>query len=229
MEIQFDGAATRGAYHNTQTGRSTIAGRGYNTNIYTGNTYGYRGSATYNPNTGIVVGGGAGYVGNIYTGQGAAGRGGSIYNTNTNAGVAIGKNNVFAGKDGTPFTATTGIAVIGRVTAATAGNLSIGRSPSGEPSSKCVIKARSALRTSTPCAVSVALGCVEEVAGANPGRAKQQIARSDGVSPGKDLGWRQFADRHFICLSRNSTLDEIEPGAIRPAVRRLQRAVERRT
>jgi len=97
------GAATRGAYYNTQTGRSTIAGRGYNTNIYTGNTYGYRGGATYNPNTGIVAGGGAGYVGNIYTGQGAAGRGGFAYNTNTNAGVAIGKNNVFAGKDGTVY------------------------------------------------------------------------------------------------------------------------------
>lgn len=97
------GAATRGAYHNTQTGRSTVAGRGYNTNIYTGNTYGYRGGATYNPNTGIVAGGGAGFVGNIYTGQGAAGRGGFIYNTNTNAGIAAGKNNVFAGKDGTVY------------------------------------------------------------------------------------------------------------------------------
>lgn len=97
------GAATRGAYHNTQTGRSTIAGRGYNTNIYSGNTYGYRGGATYNPNTGIVAGGGAGYVGNIYSGQGAAGRGGFVYNTNTNAGMAIGKNNVFAGKDGTVY------------------------------------------------------------------------------------------------------------------------------
>jgi hypothetical protein len=97
------GAATRGAYHNTQTGRSTVAGRGYNTNIYTGNTYGYRGGATYNPNTGIVAGGGAGFVGNIYTGQGAAGRGGFIYNTNTNAGIAAGKNNVYAGKDGTVY------------------------------------------------------------------------------------------------------------------------------
>jgi hypothetical protein len=97
------GAATRGAYHNTQTGRSTIAGRGYNTNIYTGNTYGYRGGATYNPNTGIVAGGGAGYVGNIYTGQGTAGRGGFIYNTNTNAGIAAGKNNIYAGKDGTVY------------------------------------------------------------------------------------------------------------------------------
>jgi len=97
------GSASRGAYHNTQTGRSTVAGRGYNTNIYTGNTYGYRGGVTYNPNTGIVAGGGAGFVGNIYTGQGAAGRGGFIYNTNTNAGIAAGKNNIYAGKDGTVF------------------------------------------------------------------------------------------------------------------------------
>jgi len=97
------GAATRGAYYNTQTGRSTVAGRGYNTNIYTGNTAGYRGGVTYNPNTGIVAGGGAGYVGNIYTGQGAANRGGFIYNTNTNTGIAAGKNNIYAGKDGTVY------------------------------------------------------------------------------------------------------------------------------
>ena len=97
------GAATRGAYHNTQTGRTTVAGRGTNTNIYTGNTAGYRGGATYNPNTGIVAGGGAGYAGNIYSGQGTAGRGGFAYNTNTGAGVAGGKNNVYAGKDGTVY------------------------------------------------------------------------------------------------------------------------------
>jgi hypothetical protein len=97
------GAATRGTYYNTQTGRSTVSGRGYNTNIYTGNTAGYRGGATYNPNTGIVAGGGAGYVGNIYTGQGAANRGGFVYNTNTNAGIAAGKNNIYAGKDGTVY------------------------------------------------------------------------------------------------------------------------------
>ena len=97
------GAASRGAYHNTQTGRTTVAGRGTNTNIYTGNTAGYRGGATYNPNTGIVAGGGAGYAGNIYSGQGTAGRGGFAYNTNTNAGVAAGKNNVYAGKDGTVY------------------------------------------------------------------------------------------------------------------------------
>jgi hypothetical protein len=97
------GAATRGAYYNQQTGRTTVAGRGTNTNIYTGNTAGYRGGATYNPNTGIVAGGGAGYAGNIYTGQGTAGRGGFVYNTNTNAGIAAGKNNVYAGKDGTVY------------------------------------------------------------------------------------------------------------------------------
>ena len=97
------GAATRGSYYNTQTGRSTVAGRGYNTNIYTGNTAGYRGAATYNPNTGIVAGGGAGYAGNIYSGQGTAGRGAFAYNTNTNAGIAAGKNNVYAGKDGTVY------------------------------------------------------------------------------------------------------------------------------
>ena len=42
-------------------------------------------------------------MGNIYTGQGTAGRGGFAYNTNTNAGVAAGKNNVYAGKDGTVY------------------------------------------------------------------------------------------------------------------------------
>jgi hypothetical protein len=97
------GAATRGSYYNTQTGRSTVAGRGYNTNVYTGNTAGYRGAATYNPTTGIVAGGGAGYAGNIYSGQGTAGRGGFAYNTNTGAGVAGGKNNIYAGKDGTVY------------------------------------------------------------------------------------------------------------------------------
>lgn len=97
------GAASRGAYYNTQTGRTTVAGRGTNTNIYSGNSAGYRGAATYNPNTGIVAGGGAGYAGNIYTGQGTAGRGGFAYNTNTGAGVAGGKNNIYAGKDGTVY------------------------------------------------------------------------------------------------------------------------------
>jgi hypothetical protein len=97
------GAASRGATYNTATGRVTAGGRGYNTNIYTGNTVGYRGAATYNPNTGIVAGAGAGFAGNRYTGEGTAGRGGFAYNTNTGAGIAAGKNNIYAGKDGTVY------------------------------------------------------------------------------------------------------------------------------
>jgi len=80
-----------------------VAGRGTNTNIYTGNTAGGRGVATYNPNTGVVAGAGAGYAGNIYSGQGVASRGGFAYNTNTGAGVAAGANNVYAGKDGSVY------------------------------------------------------------------------------------------------------------------------------
>ena len=97
------GGASRGATYNSATGRVSAGGRGYNTNIYTGNTVGYRGGATYNPNTGIVAGGAAGFAGNRYTGQGTAGRGGFAYNTNTGAGIAAGKNNVYAGKDGNVY------------------------------------------------------------------------------------------------------------------------------
>ena len=68
-------------YPNTQRGTVGVAGRGTNTNIYTGNTVAGRGAVGYNPQTGIVAGGGAGYAGNIYSGEGAAGRGGFAYNT----------------------------------------------------------------------------------------------------------------------------------------------------
>ena len=94
------GGASRTAFQNTQTGTVGVAGRGANTNIYTGNTVAGRGAAGYNPNTGVVAGGGAAYAGNMYTGQAAAGRGGVAYNTNTGAGVAVGANNIYAGKDG---------------------------------------------------------------------------------------------------------------------------------
>ena len=143
------GAASRGAYHNTQTGRSTVAGRGYNTNVYTGNTAGFRGGATYNPNTGIVAGGGAGYAGNIYSGNGTAGRGGFAYNTNTNTGIAAGKNNVYAGKDGNVYrynrqsgdwSSNSGIG----------GSLRASPTPTCNVSSKCATRVRSARRTSTP-------------------------------------------------------------------------------
>jgi len=97
------GAASRGGAVNTANGRIAAGGRGYNTNIYTGNTVGYRGGAVYDPNSGIVAGAGAGFAGNRYTGSGTAGRGGFAYNTNTNTGIAAGKNNVYAGKDGNVY------------------------------------------------------------------------------------------------------------------------------
>jgi len=97
------GAASRTSFQNTQRGTVGAAGRGYNTNIYTGNTYGGRGAVAYDPKTGVVAGAGAGYAGNVYTGQGTAGRGGFAYNTNTGGGIAVGNNNVYAGKDGTVY------------------------------------------------------------------------------------------------------------------------------
>jgi len=97
------GAARRGAAYNSETGRIAAGGRGYNSNIYTGNAIGYRGGAVYDPSSGIVAGAGAGFAGNWYTGQGAAGRGGFIYNRNTNTGIAAGKDNIYAGKDGTLY------------------------------------------------------------------------------------------------------------------------------
>ena len=97
------GAGGRGGVYNPATGAWAGGGRFANTNIYTGNTVAARGGAAYNPETGRVVAGGAGYLGNIYSGEGAAGRGGLVYNTNTNTGLAVGKNNIYAGHDGNVY------------------------------------------------------------------------------------------------------------------------------
>ncbi len=97
------GAGSRGAFQNTARGTMGVAGRGKNVNFYTGNTVGGRGAVGFNPNTGIVTGAAAGYIGNIYSGQGTAGRGGFAYNTNTGAGVAVGNDNIYAGKDGSVY------------------------------------------------------------------------------------------------------------------------------
>jgi hypothetical protein len=94
------GASSRAAFQAAQRGTMGVAGRGANTNIYTGSIYGGRGAVGYDPTTGIVAGGGSRYAGNIYSGQGTAGRGAFAYNTNTGAGVAAGRNNIYAGKDG---------------------------------------------------------------------------------------------------------------------------------
>ena len=93
------GGANRGSFQ-TQRGTVGAAGRGANTNIYTGNTFGGRGAVGYDPTTGVVAGGGARYAGNTYSGQGTASRGAFAYNTNTGAGIAAGPNNIYAGKDG---------------------------------------------------------------------------------------------------------------------------------
>src|SRR5439155_18785047 len=65
-------------------------------------------------------------------------------------------------------TVTTEIAVVGRPTAATAGNPSIGQNQSCKPNSKCAAKALSVIKTLTRCAASVALPCVEAVGGVEP-------------------------------------------------------------
>lgn len=94
------GAGARYGAYNPATGAVATGGRFINTNIYTGNTAAGRGGAAYNPETGRVIAGGAGYAGNIYTGEVTAGRGGLVYDTDTKTGMAIGKNNVYAGKNG---------------------------------------------------------------------------------------------------------------------------------
>lgn len=94
------GAASRGTFENTQRGSGGVAGRAANANIYTGNTVAARGAVGYDPKTGIMTGGGAAYAGNMYTGQATAGRGSFAYSKNTGAGVAVGSDNIYAGKGG---------------------------------------------------------------------------------------------------------------------------------
>lgn len=97
------GAGSRATFQNGRTGTVGVAGRGTNTNVYTGNTRGGRGVAAYNPHTGVVAGAGAGYAGNVYAGEGVAGRGAAAYNPSTGRGVAAGKDNVYAGQDGSVY------------------------------------------------------------------------------------------------------------------------------
>src|ERR1700745_3133477 len=65
--------------------------------------------------------------------------------------------------------ATTEIAAIGQVTAATAGNLWISHNQNCRTNSNCATKARSERKTSTRCAVLAALVCAEEVGGVSRG------------------------------------------------------------
>jgi hypothetical protein len=92
-----------GTSYNPNTGRTTAGQAGAVSNAYTGNAaVGGRG-ASYNPSTGVISAGAGGAAYNASTGQVTAGGAGFRYNTNTNTGVAVGNNNVYAGKDGSVY------------------------------------------------------------------------------------------------------------------------------
>ena len=92
----------RSAY-NPNTGRIAAGQAGAVSNAYTGNgEVGARG-AGYNPQTGVISGGAAGATYNAATGQSTAAGRGFAYNTKTDTGVAVGNNNVYAGKDGNVY------------------------------------------------------------------------------------------------------------------------------
>jgi len=97
------GSGARYHSYNPQTGTMVTAGRVNNTNIYTGNQVRAAGGVVRNTETGVVAGGGAVRVDNIYNGNSAQGGGGFIYDTDDHKGIAVGKENVYAGKDGNVY------------------------------------------------------------------------------------------------------------------------------
>jgi hypothetical protein len=92
-----------GAAYNPYTGRAAAGQAGAVSNAYTGNAAAGARGAHYNPNTGVVSGGAAGATYNAATGQVTADGRGFKYNTRTDTGVAVGKNNVYAGHDGAVY------------------------------------------------------------------------------------------------------------------------------
>jgi len=86
--------------YNPNTGRISAGQAGSVSNAYTGNAAAGTRGVSYNPQTGVISGGAVGGVKNGSTGQVSAGGSGFAYNTKTNTGVAVGNNNVYAGKDG---------------------------------------------------------------------------------------------------------------------------------
>lgn len=89
-----------GVAYNPNTGRIGAGQAGVASNAYTGNAAAGARGINYNPQTGVISGGAAGATYNASTGQVTAGGRGFAYNTKTDTGVAVGKNNVYAGKDG---------------------------------------------------------------------------------------------------------------------------------
>lgn len=96
-------SGARGAAYNPYTGRAGAGQVGAVTNAYTGNSAAGARGVGYNPQTGVIRGGAAGATHNAATGQTTAGAGGFAYNTRTNTGVAVGNNNVYAGRDGNVY------------------------------------------------------------------------------------------------------------------------------
>jgi hypothetical protein len=89
-----------GAAYNPNTGRAAVGRAGGVSNAYTGNAAAGARGAHYNPQTGVISAGSVGVMYNASTGQVSAGGRGVAYNTRTDTGVAVGNNNVYAGKDG---------------------------------------------------------------------------------------------------------------------------------
>ena len=89
-----------GVAYNPNTGRVAAGQAGAVSNAYTGNAAAGARGVHYNPQTGVISGGAVGATYNADTGKVTAGGRGFAYNTKTDTGVAVGKNNVYAGKDG---------------------------------------------------------------------------------------------------------------------------------
>ena len=86
--------------YNPNTGRISAGQAGSVSNAYTGNAAAGTRGVSYNPQTGVISGGAVGGVKSGSTGNVTTGGGGFAYNTKTNTGVAVGNNNVYAGKNG---------------------------------------------------------------------------------------------------------------------------------
>ncbi len=86
--------------YNPNTGRISAGQAGSVSNAYTGNAAAGTRGVGYNPQTGVISGGAVGGVKSGSTGNVTTGGGGFAYNTKTNTGVAVGNNNVYAGKNG---------------------------------------------------------------------------------------------------------------------------------
>jgi hypothetical protein len=89
-----------GTAYNPYTGRAAAGQAGAASNPYTGNAAAGARGASYNPQTGVISGGAAGAAYDAATGQATVAGRGFTYNTRTDTGVAVGNNNVYAGKDG---------------------------------------------------------------------------------------------------------------------------------